>query len=293
MSSSWEVSPRGPRDALPLRLRGAIERRARRLRKTLWQRRHLDPALPRRALFLVGCQRSGTNMFQRVLDASPHTRVYNEDARPAFREFRLRGAARVARLVARSPAPLVLFKPLCDSQHVDRLLDAQPRSRALWLFRRYPDVVSSLVRMWGPHQLHTIRRIQRGAWEELGWRGERLSPASLARVRALAHAELTPHEGGVLVWYLRNSFFFELELARDPRVRPLAYEALVAEPAACFGRVFEFLELPFEPGFAAEVSARAVAGPPFPELAGAIRELADELQARIEAACREAWPGRS
>lgn len=266
------------------RVQGMVTRRIARLRRYVWQRRHLDPSLPKRPIFLVGCQRSGTNMFHRVVGSSKMALVYNEDARRAFKNYRLREARTIERLIERCPAPVVFFKPLCDSQWVDQILDTHPGSKAIWMYRHYPDVVNSMIRMWGNHQRDTIRHIVEGAWETLGWRGERLSPQNLERIRSLYREDLTDHEGGILVWYLRNSFFFELDLQQDARVVTVKYDDLVRDPGGLFPPIFEFMGAPFEAGFTKGVSTQSIRREPAPEISPDIRQLADEMMSRLDAA---------
>jgi len=266
------------------RVRGMVTRRIARLRRYLWQRRNLDSSQRKRPLFLVGCQRSGTNMFHRVVGSSQLAFVYNEDARRAFRNYRLREAATIDRLIEKCPAPVVFFKPLCDSQWVDEILDTHAGSKAIWMYRHYPDVVNSMIRHWGAHQKDTIRNISEGAWEALGWRGERLSAESRELVRTLYRGDLTAHEGGVLVWCLRNRFFFELGLQHDRRVIIVKYEYLVRSPERLFPPIFEFMGTPFEPEFARDVSTRSIHKETFPTISPEIRQLADEMMDRLDAA---------
>ena len=66
-------------------------------------------------MFVVGLQRSGTNMLVRGLEASPEFEVHNEDDTKAFRRFRLKSNDQIRALVTRSGHSYILFKPLCDS----------------------------------------------------------------------------------------------------------------------------------------------------------------------------------
>ena len=42
---------------------------------------------------------------------------------------------------------------------------------------------------------------------------------------------MTPDSGAALHWYLRNSFFFELDLYQRPDVALVSYERMIDEPA--------------------------------------------------------------
>jgi hypothetical protein len=280
------------RPPVPLhrRIPDAVARAVRRARRYAWQRRHLDQSRPRTAVFVVGCQRSGTNMLLDMLGRSPQSWIYNEGDRAAFANFRLREHARIAKLVRSSPAPVVAFKSICDAHLVDEWLDRTPAARAIWIFRDYVDVANSAVRMWGAHQVETIRRIRDGDWEVLDWRGERLSQESLSDVKRLCRDDLSAHEGAVLFWLLRNRFFYDLDLAGDPRVRLVRYEDLVRDPQHCFPSVFEFLELPFESSLVQEARTTSIRKESSARLHPDIDALASELQERLIASAARPEP---
>ena len=166
------------------RLSTTTSRHLTRLRKYLWQRRRLASVGERTAVFVVGLQRSGTNMFMDTVDRSPLVWIYNEGARSAFVDFRLRPPEVIERLIERSPGKATVFKPLCDSHLTDRLLDRHPGSRAIWIYRSYVDAVNSGIRLWGGNE-RAIRWIAEERWQELDWRGERLGDEAIELVRRL------------------------------------------------------------------------------------------------------------
>ena len=60
-------------------------------------------------------------------------------------------------------------------------------------------------------------------------------------VEANFSAAMDPHEAAALFWFVRNSWLFELNLDRDPRVMICGYEELVRDPAATVKRMYGFL----------------------------------------------------
>jgi hypothetical protein len=264
----------------PARAWGRARREARRAAKRAGQLRgRPGEAAP---LFVLGCQRSGTNMLMGVLDASPETWTYNEDHPRAFRRFRLRDLDRVASLTTRARCRVVAFKALCDSQHADRLLERFPTGRVLWPVRDYAPVADSAVRKWGDGQLRLVRRIA-GDEPFDHWLAERLPEERRALVRELVERDLSVHSAAALKWFLRNELYFDRGLDRRPdRALLVRYEDLVAEPEAGFAEVFGFAGLRFDPQWVAGVSADRRG--PEPELDPRVRELCDDLTARLAGA---------
>ena len=262
-------------------IRSAAAWRLGRARKFAWQWLHVRSGLGSAPFFVVGAQRSGTNMFMDTVERSPLVWTYNEGAASAFRQYRLREPERIARLVRRGPARAVVFKPLCDSHLTDRLLEQQPGSKAIWIYRSYPDVINSGVKMWGGNE-RAMRWISEGRWLDLGWRGERLSLEAIDLVERHYKEGLSPAEATAMFWYLRTSFFFELGLYRDPRVLLVRYEDLVGDPERSFRRCFAFLGCEFEPGYVADVVTTSVGKEDPPPLRSEISALCDERMRQFD-----------
>lgn len=260
------------------------------LGKRAWQRLRPSDGPGPRALFVVGCQRSGTTLLADVLRRSLHTRVYHEaEDSPAFLDCRLRPEETIRGILADSPADLVVFKPICDSQWTDRLLENHPGSKVVWIYRHHGDVANSAVAKWGSHQRDFMAALSRGDTGELAWRGERLSPEVLATLSRFDWSVLSDHDGAALFWWMRNRLYFELGLASDPRVHLLRYESLVTEPEATGRELCRFLDLPWSRRLTSEVHADSVRKRERPELNGRVSEQCEEMLARLEGA----WQRRS
>ena len=267
LRASWAAAP------------GFVERQAKNLRHV----RYLGHG-KRRVTFVFGCQRSGTKMLMRILDRSPETRIYHENHASAFRDFQIRSDRTIRALVALSPAPSQIFKPICDSHRAADLLGAFPNARGLWVYRHPDDVANSAVQKWDDHQREVIDAVARGDLETWGWRTARVPAALQQAVKAAWRADLTEFEGALLFWYLRNAFFFALGLDHHPRMLLTRYEDLATAPDATFPRIFEHVGAQFEPGFVGRVHADSVGRKPAPPASPAIRALCDDLLARLDAA---------
>jgi len=154
-------------------------------------------------------------MVMWTLERSPDVWVHHEHSRSvAFRDFRLRPTPIIERLIQRAPAPVVAFKPICDSHLTRRYLERHPGARAVWVYRRFPDVANSLVRAFGGHEKDILRWIVRGDWDWLDWRGEGLSSEAVELVRGCFHESMKDEEAASIVWYLRTRFYLDLEAYR-------------------------------------------------------------------------------
>lgn len=235
-------------------------------------------------VFVVGCQRSGTTMLIEVLAHVDDVWVHPEKSPVAYDDYRLRPPAVVDLVTRLTPAAAALYKPVCDSHLTDRLLATHPGSRAVWMVRRWPDVVRSAVRKWGAHQREVIEAIAAGRADTQGWRGERLPPGLVEQLAGVVrdHGPLSDNAGAALFWYVRNSFFFSLGLQHDPAVLLLRYEDLVRAPDEALPRVLAHLGVPYDPRVAEGIVDTSTGRPSPDDVPPAVAALCDALQARFE-----------
>jgi len=255
------------------------------LEKRRWRRaHHVAPyATP---VYLIGLQRSGTNMIARGLEEAPEFEVRNENDRDAFDRFRLRPDSEIRDLVARSGQRYVLFKPLCDSHRANELLDTMETpspGRAIWAYRDVDGRVRSSVAKFGPSNLQALQRIAAGEGDGM-WQAGGLMAENLELLGRFDLAAMSPESAAALFWYLRNSLYFSLELDRRDDVLLVSYEAMVSSPEAEMGRICGFLSLDYRPQLHAHVDARAAGvRTPLP-IDPVVRRLCDELSVRLGAA---------
>lgn len=239
--------------------------------------------LSARAIFIAGCQRSGTTMLGQLLGLSPLVRVYHEADPRAFHKFRLREPEVLREILASADTPFVVFKSICDSQMIDHRLTDHPGASAVWIYRRFRDVVASAVHKWGDHQASIMARVCSGDWERLRWRVERLDASDLTALRAAHDGPLTAESGAALFWYLRTRLFLKLTLAGDPRVAIIRYETLVETPREELRRLTNLLHLPALPGAKKFVRRDSVAKGKDITVDPKLTAACEELQARLDA----------
>lgn len=270
------------------------ERIAMAVSRARWRR--ANPPVPGQwatTVFLVGLQRSGTNMMLRGLEMSPEFEVHNENDGRAFERFRLR-RAEVAPLVERSRHRFVLFKPLCDSHDVVDLLDdpqLRGEARAIWAVRDVDARVRSAVAKFGDANQRALVEISEGRPAE-GWQAGGLVEEDLDLIRGLQPRQLSAESGAALLWYLRNRLFFTRGLDQRGDVLLASYEAFVDSPEAQMRRLCDFLGVTYRDSLVAHVDARASGVRPPLEIHPVVRELCRDLGERLAVVAAADAPGR-
>ena len=252
-------------------------------RKARWRRAHGAPAGTARPVYVVGLQRSGTNMLMRGVDQAPEVDVCNENDRRVFSRFRLRPDEVLVSTVRASRHPVVLVKPLCESHRVDELLDLPglPAGRALWVYREPRARALSEVSKFGESNLQALRSIAEGGGAQI-WQGQRLPASSVELVRSFDLDVMTPETAAVLFWVVRNRLYFDLELDARDDVMLVGYDAFVADPEGQMRRLCAFIGLPYRPALCSHVLPRTShPGRPLDVDPRAL-ELAQDLLSRLD-----------
>jgi hypothetical protein len=255
------------------------------LRKRRWRQAHgVEPgtAVP---VFLVGVQRSGTNMIVRGLEAAPEFEVHNENDRRAFDRFQLRPLPDIRRIVEASGHRFVLFKPLCDSHRVDELLDqlgtVRP-GRAIWAYRSVDGRVASALAKFGDVNLRVLRAVAAGNANGR-WQVQRMSEETLAFLAGFNYGAMSPASAAALFWYVRNVLVFELGLDQRPDVAVVSYDALLADPEEEMASLCRFLGFGWRPSLTAHIERRSAPGPGRLEIDRRVRERCEALAERLDA----------
>lgn len=253
-------------------------------RKWLSRRRTIHPTKEKLPVFIVGCNRSGTNMVCGAIGKSPHGWDFRESAFSiAFNGYYLRQDWIIDRLIRHTPAPIISFGSILDSQFTDELISEFEGARAIWVYRRYEDVASSCARMqWGYRLKDYVRWVAHGELENLGARGKRISTDTVKLFGELFREDISIEDGACLYWYMRNQLYFDLNLHKDPRVLILQYEDTVFNKEEIFQGVFSFLGFPFDPAITDGIFASSVGKHPTPEIDPAIQEVCETLKAQLD-----------
>lgn len=193
-------------------------------------------------VFVVGCQRSGTTLVLNCFENDHRTIVFRDESElSGFRDNRLRlkPYIEVAQILAKTRCPLIVSKPLLDSQRTLELLEQYPRSKALWILRNYLGVVGSSLRKFSG-QIENVRRVLE---EPDDWRAEGCSDETRNFIRRFYSTEMRREDAAALMWLSRNQLFFDNNLHQSERVAMLRYEDLVNQSDSLLRNVYEFLNL--------------------------------------------------
>jgi hypothetical protein len=261
------------------------------LRKRRWRAAH-DVAPNAVPVYLVGVQRSGTNMLARGLERSPEFEVRNENDGAAFERFQLRPDPVIRELVMRSGHRYVLFKPLCDSHRVGEILDTlgtPSHGRAIWAYRSVDGRVRSALAKFGSNNLNVLSEIAAGRGRDR-WQAQGLSPENLALIERFDYSAMTPESAAALFWYVRNSLYFEQHLDGREDVALASYDRLLADPEMHMRELCAFLEFPFDPSLSAHIERRDAPERRPLQIDPEIRLLCDDLTARLDAVLDQRSP---
>lgn len=262
------------------------------VRRRRWQHGHPIPPGTATPVFLVGLQRSGTNMLARSLAASLEFEIHNENDRRAFERFRLRPHEVVKSIVEASTSRYALFKPLCDSHRTAGLLDglgtASP-GRAIWMCRGVDGRLRSAVAKFGDVNRVVLSQIAAGNASDT-WQAQGISPDNMSFLRQFDYDKMTAESAAGLFWYIRHSLFFDLGLRDRSDVTLVSWDRLVGEPERYMKSLCQFLDLPYQASLIAEIAPRGDMAGRRVEIDPAIRARCDELDERLTTVAERASP---
>jgi hypothetical protein len=255
-------------------------------RKARYRSSGATPAGAAVPVFVVGLQRSGTNMLMRGLGAAPETEVHNESDTAAFERYKLRPLPVIEQLVAQSRHSHVLFKPLCDSHRTDAVLDeltAARRPLAVWTYRDVDGRVRSALAKFGDGNLQVLREFADGT-NTARWHVQRMSPATADFVRSFDYERLSPASGAALMWFVRNQLYFDIGLDGRTDSCLVSYNAFLADPETTMQKLCAFLGFAFRPDLVRHMGERSATYREPLDIDERIRAACDALTQRLEGA---------
>ncbi len=234
---------------------------------------------PSAVLFIAGMQRSGTNMLMDALERSLETDVYHEWDERAFTNYQMKERAVIHRLLEQSRGQVFTIKALCEVQDLTELMSAFEPAKVIWIFRKYEDVVNSMMRSFANMDQQIIRLADDPNSE--AWLGKGMSEKTHAVLKRIVRPGISLASASALQWYIRNVLFFEQHFETNENVLPVIYEDLVGDPITELRRVFEFSGIQYSGRIPGNIHAASVGKQQPMPVDMQIAELCSSLQERI------------
>lgn len=235
---------------------------------------------------ILGIQRAGTSMMYWIFERDLNVKVYRESSELSsldhVEHIRLNPLPAVLAEINRHRVPMVVLKPLVESQRANELLMAFPASKVLWAYRHYQDVAASNLKAFG--QDNGQRDLQPLlAADPKNWRSENSSEATRETIRRYYSVDMNPFDAAALFWWARMQLYFEQGLDQNPNVLLSRYEDLVTNPSQTMRHTYAFLGRPY-PGdhIVKDVNAQSVGKGRVTKLSPAVDELCGNMLERLD-----------
>ncbi|MCA9866314.1 MAG: sulfotransferase [Anaerolineae bacterium] len=235
---------------------------------------------------ILGIQRSGTSLMYWVFERDLGVKVYRESSKlsslDAVEHIRLNPLADVKTAIERHHVPMVVFKPLVESQRAHELLTTFPEARVLWAYRHYQDVAASNLKAFGTD--NGKRDLQPFLAGDPGnWRSQNSSAETRETIRSHYADDMNPFDAAALFWWARMQLYFEQHLDQHPSVMLSRYEDLVLNPARTMRRTYAFLGRAY-PGdhIVKDVNAQSVGKGRVSKLTPAVDQLCGQMLERLD-----------
>jgi hypothetical protein len=233
---------------------------------------------------IFACQRSGTSLMLRVFFWDKDNVVYREGSSLSTNDplhLRLDSLELVAQRLRDNRAPLVVLKPLVESQNALKIMEALPEARPIWLYRNYLDVVASNLRKFGERNgIDDIRPIAHEIADN--WRSDNVSDYTRSIIQRYFAEDMSIYDAAALFWFARNQLFFEQKLETNPRMRLIRYRDFVTKPAQTMREIYAHLERPYPgDGILREVHDESLGRGSTVELSPEIEKLCQDMFSRL------------
>ena len=265
--------------------------------KLVYQKILLPQPKEQAILFIVGCQRSGTSMMNRIFTQDFQVSVYRESSvlssddngtpEDPTKLLRLNSPDKLAKSFSQNKAPFIVLKPLVESQNILQLLSDFPQAKALWMYRNYQDATRSFVNRFQPEGetstgVRDLRYIVRG--NKRNWRAQNTPESVRSTVIQYFSEDMDAYDASALFWWVRNRLFLELNLQANARILLCRYEDLVSKPEATMSKIYRFVGVPcnLNPNFAQDIDRNSLGKGSSIQLSPEIEQLCDELLEQLD-----------
>ncbi len=195
-------------------------------------------------VYIVGCQRSGTSMMHHLFRLDKNTVTYDEisplSSQDLIEHLRYNPLPEVKIRINADRSPLVVTKPLVESQDLKPLLDLFPDTKAIWMYRHFADVASSNMQFFSRENGFTDL-LPILARDPDDWHSRNLAEDDIQIIEKVYSPTMDPHDAAALFWYARNSLYFSHELEKEGRIALCRYGDLVTQPGSIMRQAYSFI----------------------------------------------------
>lgn len=237
-------------------------------------------------VLILGCQRSGSTMMYNIFCKDHRSKVFQEFSKLSSddteNKIRLNSKQKLERQIESLGHPVVVLKPLVESQHTDMLLSIGENTKGIWLYRHYKDVAASNLKKFGAENgKKNIKPIIAG--ESDNWRSEKVSSAVREQIKNLVSSDLSNLDYAALFWWARNMLYFEQRLYNIPLIYTCNYSNLVSSPLEETQKIYAFLDID-HPGekIVKHVHSNSIGKGNKAQLSNSVENLCSDLYKKLE-----------
>lgn len=223
-----------------------------------------------------------------MIGLSSRVKDYGEGDPPYFWQtedenyLRLVPISQMHQLLSRERNEVVLLKPLYDSQRGIELLEAFERSKAIWIFRHWREVVSSHLRYYQHDGQQYVQALF--DTEESSWMNESVPAKFRQMLESFPREKLDPPSSYALFWAARNSLLLEGELRTLALI--VEYKSLVERPIEQLEKIASFVDIPLSANFGRQAHTKSAKGASSVVVCPEIEEVCDTLYMQLQSAAR-------
>ncbi|MFW2439056.1 MAG: sulfotransferase domain-containing protein [Arenicellales bacterium] len=197
--------------------------------KKIYFKKYKNLGSPEVYIWIFGCQRSGTTLLERIFRSDLSSAVFGEFSKLTINSSStvLKSLPEIDKELSSCNARYAVVRPLFESDRAVEILQTFPKSKAIWLFRDFSLVVSSMLNKWGDQFFEISRKNET---DKHGyWRMESM----LDEINEESGACSSIEDKYALYWVKRNAIFFNNDLHNNSQIVCLNYEQLVMKPEYC------------------------------------------------------------
>lgn len=198
-----------------------------------------------KAVLIFGTQRSGTTLLSYLLAQFNYARAFGEFSTLSNMDknhgIRLNPINDVKEQLSNVHSPIIIMKPLVESQRAKHLLEQIDNSYSIWQYRHYSEVASSdNLKFKGTSGMGNIEPFLDA--KNMNWRSENSSQFTRDTISSIMKSTLSNYECACLFWWARNQLFFEQSLENHERVKLVNYRNFVNLPIQTTINIFDYID---------------------------------------------------